>query len=236
MNEFVKRIIQGKQNFAEKQKAKGEGLSTSTPQAPLGTGSPNRHGMPQLPVGQRIVKNWPVLDLGMHPEIPLSDWQLEVTGLVENPLKLNWEAFMALPQTEDESDFHCVTTWSRMDNHWIGVRFQDLMELALPQANARYVLTEGYDYDPVYGVPYTTNLSLEAALDPDVLLVHHWEGQPLPPEHGGPCRMITPRLYAWKGAKWIRKITLLADDQPGFWEKRGYSNTAHPWENDRYSR
>jgi len=204
-------------------------------QKPLGTGPRNRHGMPQLPTGQREVKNWPVLDLGDIPRIALGDWRLEIGGACENPLTLDWNAFLALPQVEDVSDFHCVTTWSRMDNRWKGVSFRTLAELALPHANARFVRTTGYDVFPGTSIPYTTNLPLERALEPDVLLVHQWEGAPLPLEHGGPCRMITPRLYAWKGAKWIRRIDFLEQDQPGFWEERGYSNSAEPWFDDRYS-
>ena len=202
---------------------------------PLGTGPGNRHGMPQLPTGQREVKNWPVLDLGDVPVIALADWRLELGGACENPLVLDWQQFLALPQVEDQSDFHCVTTWSRMDNRWKGVRFRTLAELALPREGARFVRTTGYDLFPGTQIPYTTNLPLARALDPDVLLVHEWEGAPLPLEHGGPCRMITPRLYAWKGAKWIRRIEFLERDEPGFWEVRGYSNTAEPWFDDRYS-
>ncbi len=201
---------------------------------PAGSGSANRHGMPQLPVGQHEVTNWPVLDLGDLPDIPLETWRLDVTGLVENAFTLTWEQFMALPQVEDLSDFHCVTTWSRFNNHWKGVRFRTIAEMAVPAREARYVLCTGCDRDPMSGTPYSTNLSLARATEDDVLLAHTWEGQPLPREHGGPCRMITPRLYAWKGAKWIRTIEFLADDREGFWEVRGYSNTAEPWYNDRY--
>jgi len=204
-------------------------------QRPEGSGPRNRHGMPQLPVGQHAVKNWPVLDLGDQPEIPLDRWQLEIGGLVDNPLTLSWDQFLALPQTEDVSDFHCVTTWSRFDNHWGGVRFAAIAELAVPKAEARFLLCTGYDVMPGSRMPYTVNLPLARALDLDVLLVHTWEGQPLPREHGGPCRMITPKLYAWKGAKWIRTIEFLAEDTLGFWEVRGYSNSAEPWFNDRYS-
>jgi DMSO/TMAO reductase YedYZ molybdopterin-dependent catalytic subunit len=203
--------------------------------APLGSGGPNRHGMPKLPVGQHEVRNWPVLDLGHVPEVSLRDWRLEVGGLVDNPVTLTWDEFLALPQTEDVSDFHCVTTWSRYDNHWKGVRFRTLAELAVPHEEARFVLCTGYDHMPGTKIPYTTNLPLARAVDDDVLLVHTWEGRPLPVEHGGPVRMITPKLYAWKGTKWIRKIEFLPRDQRGFWEVRGYSNTAEPWFNDRYS-
>jgi DMSO/TMAO reductase YedYZ molybdopterin-dependent catalytic subunit len=202
---------------------------------PQGSGSANRHGMPKLPVGQHEVKNWPVLDLGEQPDVSLDTWKLEVAGEVENPFTLTWTQFLELPQVEDVSDFHCVTTWSRHDNHWGGVRFKTIAELAVPKDIAKFVLCTGYDFMPGSYIPYTTNLPLARALDPDVLLVHTWEGRPLPREHGGPCRMITPKLYAWKGTKWIRKIAFLSEDHKGFWEIRGYSNSAEPWFNDRYS-
>jgi DMSO/TMAO reductase YedYZ molybdopterin-dependent catalytic subunit len=204
-------------------------------QPPQGTGASNRHGMPRLPVGQHEVRNWPVLDLGDLPEIDPSSWTLEIGGHVENQVTLDWAAFMALPQVDDVSDFHCVTTWSRYDNHWRGVRFSTLAELAVPAEDARFVLCTGYDHMPGSDIPYTTNLPLDRAVEPDVLLVHTWEGKPLPREHGGPVRMITPKLYAWKGTKWLRKIEFLPRNQRGFWELRGYSNSAEPWFNDRYS-
>ena len=202
---------------------------------PEGSGPANRHGMPKLPVGQHEVRNWPVLDLGDTPHVDLDDWRLQVGGDVDNPFTLTWTAFLALPQVEDTSDFHCVTTWSRYDNHWRGVRFKTIAELAVPKDSAHYVLCTSYDVMPQSSIPYTTNLPLARAIEDDVLLVHTWEGKPLPREHGGPCRMITPKLYAWKGAKWIRKIEFLAKEKKGFWEIRGYSNTAEPWLNDRYS-
>jgi len=204
-------------------------------QAPQGSGSGNRHGMPRLPVGQHEVRNWPILDLGDLPQIDPSVWTLEVGGLVENPLRFTWDEFMALPQVDDVSDFHCVTTWSRYDNHWRGVRFSTLAEMAVPKDEAAFVLCTGYDHMPGSDIPYTTNLPLERAIEDDVLLVHTWEGKPLPREHGGPVRMITPKLYAWKGTKWIRRIDFLQRNQRGFWELRGYSNSAEPWFNDRYS-
>jgi DMSO/TMAO reductase YedYZ molybdopterin-dependent catalytic subunit len=206
-----------------------------TGKKPLGSGPTNRHGMPQLPVGQHQVRNWPVLDLGEQPEVSTDKWRLEVGGLVENPLTLTWKQFLELPQTDDVSDFHCVTTWSRYDNHWRGVRFKTIAELAVPHDEARFILCTGYDFMPGSYIPYTVNVPLARAVDDDVLLVHSWEGEPLPREHGGPVRMITPKLYAWKGAKWIRKIEFLAKDRKGFWEMRGYSNSAEPWFNDRYA-
>jgi DMSO/TMAO reductase YedYZ molybdopterin-dependent catalytic subunit len=204
-------------------------------QRPKGEGAPNRHGMPKLPVGQHEVKNWPVLDLGEQPEVATDAWKLEICGLVEHPMTLTWDQFLALPQAEDVSDFHCVTTWSRYDNHWGGVRFKTIAELVVPKDSAHFVLCTGSDFMPDSYIPYTVNVPLQRAVENDVLLVHTWEGKPLPREHGGPCRMITPKLYAWKGAKWIRKIEFLAEDRKGFWEVRGYSNSAEPWFNDRYS-
>ena len=204
-------------------------------QPPRGSGPLNRHGMPVLPVGQHVVRNWPVLDLGEQPDIDLATWKLEIGGLVDNPLSLNWQQFLDLPQVDEVSDFHCVTTWSRFDNHWRGVRFKTIAELVVPKPDAHHVLCTGYDFMPGSFIPYTTNLPLARAIEDDVLLVHTWEGRPLPAEHGGPCRMITPKLYAWKGTKWIRQIEFLAADRKGFWEVRGYSNSAEPWFNDRYS-
>jgi DMSO/TMAO reductase YedYZ molybdopterin-dependent catalytic subunit len=128
---------------------------------------------------------------------------------------------------EDTSDFHCVTTWSRLDVPWRGVRLGDLIALAAPRDDATHLMCHAYD-------GYSTNISLEEALKPDVLLVHQADGAPLPREHGGPVRVITPQLYAWKGAKWVNRLELMAGDRPGFWEERGYSMTAHPWRDDRY--
>lgn len=193
-----------------------------------GTGPLNRHGMPKLPPGQRQVPNWPVLDLGVVPDISPDKWTLTVRGEVQNPYTLKWNDFFALPQIKDVSDFHCVTSWSRMDNNWEGVRFSTLAEKAKLKASAKFVLITGYD-------DYSTNLKLEEAMDDDVLLVHKWEGIPLPREHGGPIRMITPKKYAWKGSKWVKEIIFLPQDQLGFWELRGYSNTAEPWYDDRYA-
>ncbi|HEY2908256.1 MAG TPA: sulfite oxidase-like oxidoreductase [Vicinamibacterales bacterium] len=230
-------IVERRRRYIERQIAL-EGATVNVDlqgRSPEGSGPDNRHGMPKLPVGQHEVKNWPVLDLGDMPRVELDDWRLEVAGEVENPVTLTWTEFLALPQIDDTSDFHCVTTWSRYDNRWRGVRFKTIAELAVPKDSVHHVLCTGYDVMPGSSIPYTTNLPLARAIEDDVLLVHTWEGKPLPREHGGPCRMITPKLYAWKGAKWIRKIEFLSRDKKGFWEIRGYSNTAEPWLNDRYS-
>lgn len=204
----------------EKQKWEGE--------VPMGEGELNRDGNPTTPPGQRLVTNWPVLDLGVLPEMPMEYWSLTVTGLVENEKTYTWEDFMALPQTEDVSDFHCVTAWSRLNNRWKGVKFAEIAKQSGVLPNAKYVYFKAYD-------GYSTNLPMEEAMKEDVMLVHEWEGEPLTKEHGAPLRMITPQLYAWKGAKWIGEIIFREKDELGFWELRGYSNTAEPWLNDRYS-
>jgi DMSO/TMAO reductase YedYZ molybdopterin-dependent catalytic subunit len=217
------RIVEARAKLRERylRKPHDEGLAQ-------GSGAPNRHGMPKLPPGQTLTQGWPVLDLGRQPDVQPSKWQLLVDGAVEHPLKLSWRDFLALPQTEDTSDFHCVTTWSKMDVDWEGVQLATLLALAQPKPEATHVMTHAYD-------GYTTNLPLSEALKEDVLVVHTAEGRPLPVEHGGPARIVTPQLYAWKGAKWIHRIEVLVADRLGFWELRGYSNTADPWQDDRYS-
>ncbi|RME71596.1 MAG: sulfite oxidase-like oxidoreductase [Verrucomicrobia bacterium] len=182
----------------------------------------------RLPPGQRITTGFPVLDLGVQPEIPLEAWQLEIDGAVENPVKFSWEAFNALPQIEDVSDFHCVTTWSKFDCRWGGVAFRTLCELVRPKPSAKFVYFTAYD-------GYSTNAPLEKCLDDDVLVATRFEGEPLPREHGGPARVIIPKLYAWKGAKFVRGIHFLEQDRLGYWEVRGYSNSADPWKEERYS-
>jgi DMSO/TMAO reductase YedYZ molybdopterin-dependent catalytic subunit len=194
---------------------------------PQGSGPRNRHGMPRLPPDQTETHKWPVLDLGIQPEVPRERWTLTIDGACATPLTLRWDDLLALPQVDDVSDFHCVTKWSRFDVPWRGVRVADVLALADPVAEVTTVFCHGYD-------GYTTNVSLEEACKPDVLLVHTADGAPLSVEHGGPLRMITPQLYAWKGAKWIKRLELLTADRRGFWEERGYSNTAYPWRNDRY--
>jgi DMSO/TMAO reductase YedYZ molybdopterin-dependent catalytic subunit len=221
------RIVQARLALKRRFEAKMAGTPSLADPEPRGSGPKNRHGMPKLPVGQTATKKWPVLDLGILPKITAAQWTLTVDGACRAPVTLGWTDLLALEQVEDTSDFHCVTTWSRMDVSWTGVRFADLVALADPLPEAAFVMCHASD-------GYTTNLALEEALKPDVLLVHRADGAPLPPEHGGPVRVITPQLYAWKGAKWITRLELLRDSRPGFWEQRGYSNTARPWRDDRY--
>jgi len=182
----------------------------------------------RLPPGQRLVRDWPVLDLGEQPLITPERFFLELNGAVEVPQRLTYREFMDLPQIASTSDIHCVTQWSRYDNTWRGVAAQTLLALAQPRPDARHVVFHAHDN-------YTTNVRLDQFDQPDVLLVHEWEGKPIDRRHGGPVRVLIPQLYLWKSAKWVRRIEFRTDDQPGFWETRGYHNNADPWDEERYS-
>ncbi|QND48762.1 sulfite oxidase-like oxidoreductase [Rhizobium lusitanum] len=192
------------------------------------TGRISRPETERLPPGQHLVKNWPVLDLGQQPQVSLSSWRLDVRGLVETPLSLDWTAFQAIEQSSKVSDIHCVTTWSRYDNRWEGVSTRDLLDLAMPKAEAHYVMLTSYD-------GYTTNLPLADFAAEDAILATAWEGQPLTREHGGPMRLVVPHLYFWKSAKWLTRIELIATDKAGFWEENGYHMFGDPWREQRYS-
>lgn len=192
------------------------------------TGRISRPETERLPPGQHLVKNWPVLDLGQQPVISIDSWQLEVRGLVETPLDLNWTAFQELEQSAMVSDIHCVTTWSRYDNKWKGVSTRDLLDLAMPKPEASYVTLTSYD-------GYTTNLPLSDFAAEDAILATGWEGLPLTRDHGGPMRLVVPHLYFWKSAKWLRRIDLMPSDKAGFWEKNGYHMYGDPWREQRYS-
>jgi DMSO/TMAO reductase YedYZ molybdopterin-dependent catalytic subunit len=191
------------------------------------TGRAGDPAQERLPPGQREVKNWPVLDLGVQPNIPLDKWMLTIDGSVENPLRWSWEEFRAQPEFGCVSDIHCVTTWSRYDNHWAGVSAKHLLGLVRPRPEARFVIFHSFD-------TYTTNVPLAAFDDGGVLLAHSWEGQPIPREHGGPLRVVIPKLYFWKSAKWLKRIEFAPQDKPGFWEVRGYHNNGDPWREERY--
>lgn len=181
----------------------------------------------RLPPGQRLVGDFPVLDLGVQPDIRPDRWRLRVEGLVENRLALDWDAFNALPYHEWLNDIHCVTAWSRYDNTWRGVGALTLLEMARPAPEAKHIVFHSYD-------GYTTNVPLEAFARPECFVATHWNGEPLTRVHGGPARIVIPHLYLWKSAKWITRIEFRAEDQPGFWEVRGYHNNADPWLEERY--
>ena len=192
------------------------------------TGRPDLGHVNRLPPGQKEVKTWPVLDLGVQPDVKPENWRLQIGGLVDNPLHWTLPAFMALPQEDFVSDIHCVTQWSRFDNHWRGVAVKTLLDLVKPKAGAAHVVFHSYD-------GYTTNVKLSVFAEANALLAHSWEGQPIPREHGGPVRVVIPDWYFWKSAKWVTRIELVAADQPGFWEVRGYHNEGDPWKEERYS-
>ena len=182
----------------------------------------------RLPPGQHLVRDWPVLDLGLQPAIPLDRWSLRVFGAVTEAMTLNWTAFTALPQREFRSDMHCVTTWSRYDNDWRGVATRHLMAMVQPRPEARFAILHSHD-------GYTTNLPLDDFASPAALLATHWNGAPITREHGGPVRAIVPHLYLWKSAKWLQRIEFSPVDKPGYWESRGYHARGEPWAEQRYS-
>ena len=184
------RVVAARMKLRERFEAKMAATPSLADDRPMGEGPPNRHGMPRVPPGQYVTKKWPVLDLGSKPRIDLTTWALRVEGEVERPLRLSWTELRALPQVTEASDFHCVTTWSRMDMQWTGVRLAEVLAMAEPSEAAAFVFFTAAD-------GYTTNLPLEEALKSDVLLGHTVDGEALPLEHGGPLRVITPQLYAW---------------------------------------
>jgi DMSO/TMAO reductase YedYZ molybdopterin-dependent catalytic subunit len=192
------------------------------------TGRTARPEAERLPPGQHLVRDWPVLDLGIQPSIARDRWQLDAFGAVEHPLVWDWPAFHALPQSQDISDIHCVTTWSRYDNAWEGVSTVDILAAVMPKPEAQFVILHSYD-------GYTTNLSIEDFAAPDAILAHSWQGAPLTQEHGGPVRLVVPRLYFWKSAKWLQRMEFTSIDRPSFWETRGYHNRGDPWAEQRYS-
>ena len=192
------------------------------------TGHVARPDSERLPPGQHLVKDWPVLDLGIQPMLPPTRWQLDVFGAVETKIAWRLDDFLAQPQTSQRCDIHCVTTWSRYDNDFEGISSRHLTEVVMPRPEARFVILHSYD-------GYTTNLTLEDFLGEDVLLAHAWSGKPISREHGGPVRLVVPRYYFWKSAKWLQRIEFSEHDKPGFWEVRGYHNRGDPWAEERYS-
>ena len=148
--------------------------------------------------------------------------------MVQRPVTLDWTTFMALPQTQARSDIHCVTSWSRYDNDWTGVATRHLLDLVTPRGEAAFLMLYGYD-------DYTTNVPLADFAAPEAILVHSWQGKPLPREHGGPVRLVIPHLYFWKSAKWLGGIDFLGADKAGFWEVNGYHMRGDPWAEERYS-
>jgi len=199
--------------------------------------TPEERTEKRLPDGQHLTQGFPILDLGTRPDIRPQEWTLKIWGEVENPVEMTWDDLKGLPRSRQVTDFHCVTTWSKYDVPWGGVHFTDLAALVRPTMRAHHVVQHG-------GEGYTTNTPLEELMDSDVLIADEmvlqingkdggWQG--IPRERGGPVRMIVPKLYAWKGSKFLVGLRFQERDEPGFWEVRGYNNHADPWRNERYS-
>jgi DMSO/TMAO reductase YedYZ molybdopterin-dependent catalytic subunit len=182
----------------------------------------------RLPPGQVLTRGWPILHAGSVPDISRETWTLRVHGEVENELSISYSELLNLKRTSLVCDIHCVTSWSKFDVVWEGVRFRDLMGIAKPTSKAHFAIFECEN-------GFTTNLPLEPLFDDDVMVAFRAQGEDLEPAHGGPVRMLVPKRYFYKSAKWLNGIKLTEYDEPGFWEVRGYSNTANPWNEERYA-
>ena len=191
--------------------------------------SPDTRRSQRIPPGQSRTKKWPVLDASGPPVIDRTQWRFRMAGLVGKELEWNWDQFVSLPRVRVFADFHCVTRWSRLGNLWEGVSTRHLLELAGgARPAARFVMAYGYDRG------FATNLPLEDFLAEDALVAILHDGEAITTEHGGPARLIVPRLYAWKSAKWVSGIELIEHDRPGFWEANGYHMRGDPWQEERY--
>ena len=190
--------------------------------------SPDTLRQNRVPPGQRLIKDWPVLHYGGVPRTSADNWNLRLFGLVEEERNLNYREFLALPRARVLSDVHCVTGWSRLDNQWEGVLTTTLKVLVriMPEARFAIVHAEGN---------FTTNLLLEDFFGEDVIFAISHDGIAISPEHGYPVRLVVPRLYFWKSAKWVTGVEFTAEDRPGFWESHGYHNRGDPWKEERYS-
>ncbi len=192
--------------------------------------SPDTRRSQRIPPGQARSRKWPVLDASGPPAIDLDQWRFGVAGLVGTEVQWDWKEFTALPRLDVFGDFHCVTRWSRLGNLWQGVSTRELIRRAGgARPEAHYVIVHGYDQG------WTTNLPLEHFLAEDALVAILHDGEPISAEHGGPARLIVPRLYAWKSAKWAAGVELVEQDRPGFWEANGYHMRGDPWAEERYS-
>ena len=181
----------------------------------------------RIPPGQYYTDKWPVLHAGSIPKVDLATWDLNVFGLVKNPARLSFDELRELGERDQTSDIHCVTRWTRLDMPWKGVPLRAILELAEPLDSARYVIAHAEQ-------GYTANLPIEALQDPDVMIGLEADGAPLTPEHGYPARLVVPKRYFWKSAKWLRGLEFSDVDKPGFWEGYGYHNEADPWREERY--
>ncbi len=183
----------------------------------------------RIPPGQHMVRDFPVLHVGSVPYTAApGDWDLRIWGRVENPQRWTLAEVKELPAQMVTCDIHCVTTWSKLDTLWEGVAFAEILDRVQLTADATHVLAHGEN-------GYTTNIPLTDLRAPNVLLAYGFGGRELDPEHGRPLRLVVPHLYFWKSAKWLRGLEFLDRDQQGYWERLGYSNTADPWKEERYS-
>jgi len=180
----------------------------------------------RLPPGQSATLKWPVLHVGDVPRFDPQTWDFRITGLVEKPVRLTWTGFTALPMKEVTADMHCVTRWSRFDVRWEGVLFTEVMKIAGAKPEAKYVMVHAEQ-------DFTSNVPLEDLMRPTSLFALKQNGEPLPPDHGYPVRLVVPHLYSWKSVKWVRGIELMAQDSPGFWEENGYSMYGDPFREQR---
>ncbi|MFB6153291.1 MAG: sulfite oxidase-like oxidoreductase [Halodesulfurarchaeum sp.] len=185
-------------------------------------------GDERLPPGQRLTDGFPVLSKSGTPDWDPETWEFTVTGAVEEELTFDWEAFRDLPHETQRQDFHCVTGWSKFDCEFTGVTFPTIADLAGVQEKAVQVMFHALD-------GYTTNLPLDDCMREEVMFAWALDGEPLEQDHGGPLRVVTPHKYAYKGAKWVDGIEFMTERTRGYWEKRGYSVTADPWKEERYS-
>jgi DMSO/TMAO reductase YedYZ molybdopterin-dependent catalytic subunit len=181
----------------------------------------------RLPPGQSLTIKWPVLHVGSAPRFNPAAWDFYISGLVKEPRRFTWDEFSALPMVEQVSDMHCVTRWSKFDSRFEGIPVAEVMKHVELLPEAKYVLVQA---DP----GYTTNLPLDEFLGDDVMFALKYEGQPLEPEHGYPVRLLAPKLYLWKSAKWVRGLEFMAEDRSGFWEQYGYHNHGDPWQEERF--
>jgi DMSO/TMAO reductase YedYZ molybdopterin-dependent catalytic subunit len=181
----------------------------------------------RVPPGQYLSERFPVLTVGPNPKFDLASWDFGVFGEVEQPLKLTWDELQALPQREVTTDIHCVTRWSKLDTTWRGVPVSEVLDMARVKPSGRHVMAYSDG-------GYTTNIPLAALYDDDVLLAHTYAGEPLEPDHGAPLRLLVPKRYFWKSAKFLRKLEVMSEDRMGFWELNGYHNDADPWAEQRH--
>lgn len=181
----------------------------------------------RIPPGQRVVKKWPVLHYGSVPSFDTSIWTFTISGLVKEEKTLDFDEFMLLPRAEVLSDIHCVTGWSKLDNVWEGVSSSVILDLVELLPKAHYVIVHAAG-------GFTTNLMLTDFFAEDVLFSIKHNGNPLTPEHGYPVRLVVPRLYFWKSAKWVNGVEFTKEDRKGFWEQQGYHNRGDPWKEERY--